>query len=591
MILQALCEYYDRKEQQPEAALAPFGFEEKEIPFVIVLNEAGKFALLADQREIHDGKLKARVFLVPKAKGRSGSKSCEVANCLWDHYGYVVAQPKLEKPDSVPSEHDLEMAVKQHSSFKNLVESLHIALPDDIGVNAVWRFLNSVEEIEKVKRSELWPDVLKIKGCNIGFKLTSRSDLVCQSLPVIDWVRNQPFDPKDTQLGICLVTGESTQVARLHSSVAGVNQKPSPLASINDDAYESYGKSKGFNFPVSIQADFKYTTALNHLLRKSSKTKFRLNDTSYVCWSEKNNSLEVRFSGFFVDRPHDSEKGADAIKALFATLHNGAYTESDGRDRFYVLGLSPNSARISIRFWQVGTVAEFSERLGQWFQDLKIDGVDYYGFAAIKGLIRSMALLGDEKNLSPNLASDISRAVLSGLPLPASVIHAVIRRIRAEPGGAKYPRDDYYRACLIKAYLNRGYRLTHNTHKEITVSLNEEEKRIGYLLGRLFAVLEKLQKDAQGKTNATIRDRYYSSASCTPKSVFCTLIRMSTNHLKKLEKDSWKVNAEKLLDGITKDIRDFPANLDLEQQGLFALGYFHQRQNFYPSKTIQGELS
>ncbi|MEE8058232.1 MAG: type I-C CRISPR-associated protein Cas8c/Csd1 [Pseudomonadales bacterium] len=591
MILQTLCAYYDRKQQSPDTALAPYGFEEKGIPFVIVLDEAGHFILLADERDNDNEKLTAKIFLVPKAKGRSGAKSYETANCLWDHYGYIVAQPKLDKPDQNPGDKAIELANNQKNSFTSLVESLVNDLPDEVGVNAVWHFLNSEEEIEKVKQSDQWQEVLKIKGCNLSFRLVSQSHLICQSEPVIAWVKNQPVDEKDIKQGLCLVTGESAQVARLHGQIAGVNQKPAPLAAINDDAYNSFNKLKGFNFPVGVEADFKYTTSLNYLLRKNSKTKFRLNDTSYVCWSDKNNALESNFALFFTDAVDDPDKGTEAVKSLFSTLHNGAYTASNGSDRFYVLGLSPNSARIAIRFWQAGTVAEFSERLGRWFEDLTIVDVDHYGLPKLKGLLRSVALLGDDKNLPPNLASDISRAVLSGLPLPDIAIHSVMRRIRAEQGGAKYTRDNYYRACLIKAYLNRKYRLTNASDKEINVSLNIKESRIGYRLGRLFAVLEKLQKDAQGETNTTIRDRYYSSASCTPKSVFGTLMRMHAHHLKKLDKRERR-NAEEVEDRIGEimgQIEVFPAHLKLEDQGLFAVGYYHQKQDLYPQKTDQGE--
>jgi CRISPR-associated protein Csd1 len=533
--------------------------------------------------------------MVPKTKGRSGAKSYKTANCLWDHYGYLVAQPKLDKPDSTASVKELELASKQNTSFTLLVETMVTDLPADVGVNAVWRFLKSKASHEKVKQSDLWPEVLKIKGCNLSFRLVSQSLLICQSEQVIDWVKAQPVSVRDVKDGFCLVTGAATQVARLHSQVAGVNQKPAPLAAINDDAYNSFNQSKGFNFPVSVEADFKYTTALNHLLSKKSKNKFRINDTSYVCWADNGNELESNFALLFTDTSDDPEQGAEAVKALFSSLHNGAYSRPDGRDRFYVLGLSPNSARISIRFWQTGTVAEFSERLGQWFDDLSIVGVDHFGLPKLKSLLRSLALLGEDKNLPPNLACDVSRAVLSGLQLPIIAIHSVMGRIRAEPGGAKdqhgklTPRYDYYRAGLIKAYLNRKYRLTNTNEKEITVSLNVEERRIGYRLGRLFAVLEKLQKDAQSETNTTIRGRYYNSASCTPKFVFGTLMRMHVNHLRKLEKPAWREATENRIGDIMDQIVDFPAQLDLEHQGLFAVGYYHQKQDLYTKKTDQGD--
>lgn len=590
MILQALCEYYDRKEKNVDTALAPFGFEQKTIPFFIVIDVAGKFVSLADEREFDNkGKPVAKSYLVPKAKSRSGARSYETANCLWDHYGYLVRQAKVDKPDSTPTEKEELLATRQHDSFKEVISTLAKECPTDLGVNAVKQFLNSPEEIRKVKQAEAWSDVLKIKGCNLSFKLAANAGLVCQSQAVIDWVKERPIDPKDIEDGICLVSGEQTKIVRLHDNVVGVNQKPAPLASINDDAYNSFNKSKAFNFPVGVEANFKYTTALNHLLSKASQSRFRITDTSYVCWASKENKLETSFASFFSPNIDDPDSGASAIKSLFQSLNNGAYTGKDGKDLFYVLALSPNSARISIRFWKVGTIGEFSESLGQWFEDLQIEGVDHFGLPILKNLLRSMAMLNDEKNLPPNIAGDLAKAVLANQPLPKIIIHSVVRRLRAEQGGAKYSSDDYYRVCLIKAHINREQRALKKPNKEITVGLNVEEDRIGYRLGRLFAVLEKLQKDAQGETNTTIADRYYSSASCTPVSVFGTLMRMHKNHLKKLPKVKYQRAVENKIAEIMEKIPNFPPNLNLEGQGLFAIGYYHQKQALYTKKTDKGE--
>ena len=589
MILQALCEYYDRKGTDPDTALAPFGFEEKAIPFFIIIDPEGKFIALADEREFDTkGKPVAKSYLVPKAKGRSGAKSYATANCLWDHYGYLVKQSKVDKPDAIPTEKEQLLAERQHDSFKSVVSAIAKECPTDPGVNAVHKFLASPEEVEKVKSSEHWPEVLKIKGCNLSFKLAAQTELVCQSQSVISWVKNRPLNPDDVKDGICLVTGQQTQIVRLHDQVAGVNQKPAPLASINDDAYNSYSKSKAFNFPVGVEANFKYTTALNYLLSKASQTRFRVGDTSYVCWASKQNKLEKSFPALF-SPSEDPDAGTTAVKSLFSSLHNGAYTSEDGNDLFYVLALSPNSARISIRFWHVSTIKELSESLGQWFEDLRIEGVDHFGKPLLKNLLRSMALLNDDSNLPPSIAKDLAGAVLANRPLPEIIIQSIIRRLRAEQGCAKYSSDDYYRVCLLKAHINRKQRALNKQNKEITVGLNTQEDRVGYRLGRLFAVLEKLQKDAQGDTNTTIADRYYSSASCTPMAVFGTLMRMHKNHLKKLAKIEYQIVTEKKIIDIMKDIPSFPANLNLEDQGLFAIGYYHQKQELFSKKKDQGD--
>lgn len=580
MILQALCDYYDRKAKD----LPPFGFEEKAIPFIIVIDSEGRFINLEQNSDREDGKTIVRSVRVPKAKGRSGAKSYETAYCLWDHYGYVTAQPKLAKPTDTPAEKGISQARKQHASFKAEVKKISRDLPDDLGVQAVRRFLDSESEIEKLKASEVWQECLKIKGCNLSFRLAGLPYLVCQSEQVIEWVKKQPLPDDSVQDGFCLITGEKRKIVRLHNAINGVSQKPAPLAAINDPAYTSYGKDKGFNFPVSAEASFKYATALNHLLRKASLTKFRIGDTSYTFWADKTNHLENTFISLFTDAGDDPDATALAVKSLFASIHNGAYQASDGNDNFFVLGLSPNSARIVVRLWKIGTIAEFSESVASWFNDLEIIGQEHYGYPPLKKLLRATALQYKDDNISPNLPGELIRSILSNNRLPATLIQANLRRIKAERG-----KVTYYRACSIKAFLNRKYRFSTMQRRELTVSLNKEEIRIGYCLGRLFAVLEKLQSDAQPGIKATIRDRYYSSASCTPKSVFGTLMRLSTHHLKKLENPGWRVNAEKRIGEVMGLITEFPSHLNMENQGLFAIGYYHQKQDFYIKKTNQGE--
>lgn len=582
MILQALCDYYDRK-KIAGSPLPPVGFEEKEIPFVIVLSPEGKFVQLRDTREFQEkSKPVARAFTVPQGIKRQGSKSHETAYCLWDHFGYVLNQPKVAKPGSEPSAKETEMAGKQHLAFIDLVDRLYADLPDDGGVRAVHVFLHDEEEKEKVRQTPEFQECLKISGCNLTFQLSTDNYLVCQSPGVRQWIGEQPLD-NENQDGICLVTGERTKIARLHPSVKsvwGAQMAGANIVSFNIDSFNSWGKDKGNNAPVGEEAAFKYTTALNQLLRTSSPQRLQLNETSVVWWSSKENFLESSFQSFFNDTPKDDpDSGARAVRQLFESLHSGAFLEGDGTKRFYLLGLSPNAARIAVRFWQVGTVAEFSGQLAQWFRDIEIvsRSADY---PPLKPLLRSTALLGKDENLPPHLVGETVRAILMGLPLPASLMQGVIKRIKAEQGEVTP-----YRARLIKAFLNRSYRHQNLINKEVTMAYNPEEKRIGYRLGCLFAVLEKLQSDANPGLNATIRDRYYSSASCNPKSVFGTLMRLHAHHLKKLSHHGQRVVAEKRIAEIMADINEFPAHLSLEEQGLFAIGYYHQRQALFTKQS------
>jgi CRISPR-associated protein Csd1 len=575
MILQALTEYYHRKQDQ----LAPIGFEEKEIPFLVVIDRDGRFIQLSDTRDRGEGhKLRAQMYVVPQGKGRSGAKSYETAYVLWDHFGYVLGQPKVYKPEAKPGEKDALMASRQHDAFVTRVHKIHEEVPDDEGVSAVLKFLSSESEKNKAKASQEWQEVLKIKGCNLSFKLADEPFLICQSKEVQKWVADSLEDEAGT--GICLVTGAQRPVARLHSVVKGVwgaQVAGASIVSFNFDAFESRNKSQGDNSPVSEQAVFEYSTALNYLLRTDCPSRFQMGETSVVCWSQRPSDLEAAVPLFFSDAPRDDpDRGAKTVKALFDSLQSGAYSQPDHQQSFYVLGLAPNASRIAIRFWHAGKVAEFAERLVQWFRDAEIIKPGESEYPPLKALLRSTALLGKDENMSPHLVGETVRAVLSGFPLPKSVLQAAIKRIKAEKGLVSF-----HRAALIKASLNRQARYNRQPEKELSVSHNSSEKRIGYLLGSLFAVLEKLQQDANPGLNATIRDRYYGSASCTPQSVFGTLMRLHTHHLKKLQNPAWRNAAQRRISDIMSDIGQFPSHLNLENQGLFAIGYYHQRQALF----------
>ncbi|MEL0083015.1 MAG: type I-C CRISPR-associated protein Cas8c/Csd1, partial [Gammaproteobacteria bacterium] len=263
-----------------------------------------------------------------------------------------------------------------------------------------------------------------------------------------------------------------------------------------------------------------------------------------------------------------------------------------GQTRFYVHGLAPNAARIAIRFWQVATVAQLAERIRQHFDDLAIvHGDKQLPHLPLFRLLVATATQGKADNIPPNLAGETMRAILAGQPYSHSLLGAAVRRNRAEQD-VTYPR-----AALIKACINRSTRYR-NPHlkEELKVALDEENSNVGYRLGRLFAVLEKTQEEANPGINATIRDRYYGAASSTPVSVFSTLLKLKNHHISKLDSRGRATNLEKLIGQIMDGISDFPPNLAMADQGRFAIGYYHQRQDFFKKKpestaTEQGENS
>lgn len=576
MILHALTQYYQRKAES-DGGIAQEGFENKEIPFIIVIDKQGNFIQLEDTRELKGKKKVGRTFLVPKGLGRSGSKSYEVSNLLWDHYGYVLAYA---------GEKGQEQADKQHVSFTANVNELKQALPDDAGVAAVAAFLASAEEKSKVMQAANWAECAKVKGCNLSFRLVDEAvDLVCQSKAVQEYVSQANQVKSDNvQKGICLVTGKPAPIARLHNAIKGVNAKPAPFTSVNLSAFESYGKEQGFIFPVGEQAMFEYTTALNTLL--AGENRFRIGDVTAICWSAKPTPLEEHLASLINGGGKDNPDAyIDAVKSLYKSLYNGKYTEPDGKEKFYLLGLSPNFARIVVRFWYETTVAALSESIAAWYDDLQMvrgENSPYPEYMPLPRLLGNLVLDGKMENLPSDLIAQVTDAALNNRVLPVSLLQAALRRNKAEQ------KITYGRASLLKAYINRAIRAGRlKNMKELTMSLDRNRQDIGYVLGRLFAVLEKTQAEANPGLNATIADRYFGSASSTPIAVFGTLMRLLPHHLNKLEFEGRAVQLQWEICQILEHCQRFPNHLNLEQQGLFAIGYYHETQFLFTKDALK----
>lgn len=585
MILQALTQYYQRKADNG-SDIAPQGFEYKQIPFIIVIDKDGNFVQLEDTRGTDSKTKKGNFFLAPLASTRSGKNSADVANLLWDHYGYIFAHPKEDTDTAIV------MANRQHQAFKQRINEV-LTKTNDSGLKAVKEFLTNQTNIDLVKNTDTWQQCLKIKGCNLTFRLQGETDLICQSKAIQSYIANQSNYAEDesnesSEKGICLITGNKDTIARLHQPIGGVNAKPAPFASINLDAFESYNKSQGYGFPVSEKGMFEYTTALNTLLK--SDNRFRIGETVAVCFSEKQSEFEDELALLFGDnvKKDNPDEFVNTVKNLFSSIHNGAYTKDDGTQKMYVLGLSPNVARIVVRFWYESTVADMAINIAQWFDDIRmVKGINspYPEYMPLLRLLCTLVFEGKSENLPPNLVADTTKAILNGGILPITLLQMAIRRNRAEQS------ITYARASLIKAYLNRKIRFncSKNTtkNKEITVSYDPNRQDIGYVLGALFATLEKVQEDSsESKINATIKDRYYGSASSTPLTVFATLIKLSQHHLSKISKikPNRAVYFNRELGEIMNKIDKFPSHLNMEQQGLFAIGYYQKRQDFFVKK-------
>jgi CRISPR-associated protein Csd1 len=569
MIIQALNNYYNRLLQQ-EKAVPPFGFSFEKIHFVLVLDNSGKLLDVKDLREKDGKKNIARVLIVPAPNKKTSGID---PNFLWGNTGYVLGFDNKEHKDK-------NRLKKLFRSFKEFQIKLGKGI-GYVGMEAVLDFLDSwkTEDADKLKYKD------EMAGMNVIFQLDGERKFIHEHNLVVERWKEYRKEKQSNYIITCLVCGEKKPIARLHQSIKGVKNSQSSGASIvsfNLDSFCSYNKDQSFNSPVSEEITFNYTTALNHLLRFDSRQKIQIGDATTVFWSEVPNPVE----GFLKDilEPGSNESSIGDLRRFLEAARQGKMPgeiEDSKNMRFYILGLSPNASRISVRFWHVSSVSEIVLRIGQHFNDMRIkeNFNNDTQFPGMWQVLKETAVQGKTDNISPQLAGALIISILTGYRYPSRILTAILGRIKADQ------KINYLRASMIKAYLARNIRF--NTGKEsevIKMSLNADERNIGYRLGRLFAVLEKAQKDAVPGANSTIKDRYYGSASSTPASVFPQLLRLTQHHIRKSE---YGANIEKHIENIVIDIQKFPSHLIIEDQGMFALGYYHQKQEFY--KKIKKE--
>ncbi len=585
MILQSLADYYQRLVDEQSTGVAPLGFETKEIPFLIVLDSNGKFVSLRDTRD--DDNKRGRKFIVPQGeKKTSGIK----ANLLWDTPAYVLGKYIHDgKKESGKQKKQEQNVTKQHEAF---VDRFNKTFPGSFlndGINAVRKFLEK-GEFEIIYAHLKWQEVEKTNG-NLSFILESKQNLVCQDKDVMRQINSSSANEPIT-LQTCLVTGEKDRPAVLHTAIKGVwgaQTSGANIVSFNKKSFCSFGKWKaqGLNAPVGSRAQFAYTTALNTLLAKGSRQRMQVGDASTVFWAKERHPIEQDILSIFADSGSDPGRdGSEAVRSLLSSVRTGVYPPEDDLP-FYMLGLSPNAARIAVRFWYEGTVKDFKQRVCEHFQDIAIaHSPREPEYLPLFRLLVCTAVDGKADNIQPNLAGDLMQSILKGTPYSSSLLPAVLRRIKAEQSrkssdGRVLQNVTYPRASLIKGILARNARFYVQKEKEVDVSLDRGNRNIGYRLGRLFAVLERAQQSALGEINATIRDRFYGAASSNPVTVFPRLMKLKNYYLAKIENRGRAVNLEKEISEILDEVVSFPAHLSLDDQGRFAIGYYHERNDFF----------
>ena len=567
MILKALYDYYKRCDNLPAK-----GLEEKEIGFLIVLTSEGQFLRFEDCRLEKD---RARIYLVKKHVGRS---SAAVANYLYDNSAYVLGYSEKSN-----GKEQLYL-----DTFKEKVESIGDAFPDNKDITAIRKFYSISRDmiIELVSQDVLWEDIkknLSKKYSTFSFRIEGDLKIVAEKKELLQL---EECNDKAEADDICLVSGKhGPSVETTTATMIPGSQAIAKLVSFQvNSGYDSYGKTKCGNAPISEEAEFAYTTALNSMLQKGSRNKFMLGTRTFVFWASNNNeaSKETEESlfdllGFSEDTNDDPNANLMKVRKVFESICSGIL-ETGLDDKFYILGLAPNSARIAVVYWSETTLKDFAEKILKHFCDMEIQDTrkDKKPYMGIREIISSVTLGGKMSDATPNLPEAVVKSIFQGLPYPQTLYSACLRRIRAEQ------KLTITRAAIIKAYLNRNS----NNNKKIDIMLDKDNNNQGYLCGSLFAVLDKIQEDAN--KISSIRERYMNAASSTPSAVFATILNLSVHHSEKLE-EGRRIYFEKLkqeiLDKVSAD--GFPTHLDLQDQGRFFVGYYHQRQDFFTSKKEQ----
>jgi CRISPR-associated protein Csd1 len=616
-ILQSLARRYDRLAAAGEAPVP--GFAPSQIAFTIVLDRDGRYVTTQDERTGDGKKLRPRIFLAPAAPKRTVGIASGV---FWDKTSYVLGRTELDTTVSAAKQaKDAERLLKEHAAFRARHEKL-LAGTTDPGCVALLAFLRqwSPDRYQSLKDAEAMLDQ------NIAFRLEGDHGFIHDRPAARAALMAEAGAGEAAPAGMCLVSGEVAPIARLHPSIKGVpgaQSSGAALVSFNLDAFASYGKVQGANAPVSEAAAFAYATALNGLLAASHinakgrlvyPNRVMLGETTVPFWAEHDDAERLAKALIGGDDeempdtgdalPVDEQTETTKLRDVLHRMQDGiplrdAAPDMDPGSRVYVLGLSPNAARLSVRFWVEQSLGDFAEHFRQHWADLMLDPKPHPWPPPLWRLLLELAAQRDSKNIPPHLGGEVMRAVLTGLPYPRALLTQTIMRIRADQDeedrrtGRTLEKVSDLRVALLKACLARMYRWK-QIAEDVPVSLDLTTTNSAYRLGRLFAALERLQRAALGQRNATVRDRFYASASATPALVFPSLIRNARNHSKTLRTKTGAGLAEWFEDHIADIVSglegSFPKTLPLEEQGRFALGYYHQRDVFRRKKDMPPEI-
>ncbi len=579
MILQALVKHYETLAEQGKVSRP--GWCQAKVTYALDIDTEGTLlGMIPLKQEIESGKKTVwvpQLMEVPEMATRASGVS---ANFLCDNSKYLLG---IDEDGSGKRVLECFQAAKEkHEAILGEVQS-----ETAVAVKNFFRRWDPIKAKENPELLEKWEDITA--GGNLVFNVKMQ---YAHEDPDIRnaWQKSVQTAGSGAQ-GICLVTGERAEISRIHTAIRGVQGAQSSgaaLVSFNAPSFESYGKEQSFNAPVGRYAMFAYTTALNYLLSQK-KYIFTLGDMTILFWAEDG---ETVYQDLFMGSMEPTEDNQEVLRGVFSNLQEGRGIDVDGirinpDQRCFILGLVPNAARLSVRFFYQNHFGTILSNIRKHYEQLEIvrpswDQVEFPGIWRL--LFETVNQKSKEKKPQSNMAASVFEAVLSGKKYPESLYSNVIIRIRAEQGKITRGRAAIVKACLIR---NQGKQWT---EEGSFVGLNEQCQDVAYVLGREFAVLEAIQEDANPGINATIKDRYFNSACAAPASVFPILLKLKNSHIRKLETGK-RIFYEKILTGLQGMIEvkeeqsaAFPRRLSLEEQGLFILGYYHQVQKRFEKK-------
>lgn len=606
MILQALTRYYDILLKDLDSGVAPPNYSVAKVAFALNISAKGE---LLDIFPLFDPAQpdKPQRMIVPEQVTRVGP----VANFLCDNSAFVLGIS--DEDDRKP-----KYSAERFTVFQKLHKEL-LPKADCAPARALLAFLDNYSPSIGRKHPVIAKNLEAIlEGRNLIFTFQGKN---IHEDPTIRHVWETYKAGQEAVITQCLITGEVTPTSRLHAKIKGVwgaNTMGASLVSFKSPAYQSYNREQGMNAPVSEKATFAYSTALNYLLEPTNENKkIHIGDTTVVYWAESEKKEYAKaFLGLCepeeVEIPAEEEtkpardkkaekklkKVAEKVRRVQAALNvDKLLDDPDGNPRFYVLGLAPNAARVSVRFFHSDPFNKVVEKIMRHYKDLEIvkEFEDQHTYLTIQDILKeTVSPKSNDKDASPLLAGSVFRAILENTPYPAALYNAIINRVRADQDDKFTKKINYARAAILKAYLLRKYRnqSQHPIQEVLVMSLNEQSTIPAYLLGRMFAVLEKVQQEAIGDMNASIKDRYFTSACASPKTVFPTLLRLSQHWISKAEFGYASDNRiEKIMNLLDIEKNPFPAHLTLDEQGIFVLGYYHQRTAFYVKNSVTAETT